>query len=82
MNQKSHEMVQLSYKKNFKAVAQKTRKLQPLAPKHVRGSGGRIFEDRGPKLEAQRLIHLLPTILYSCVIVIGGRLHAVNRDLN
>ena len=46
-------MVQLSYKKNFKAVAQKTRKLRPLAPKHVGGSGGRIFEDRGPKLEAQ-----------------------------
>ena len=46
-------MVRLSNKKNFEAVAQKTRKLRPLEPKHVGGSGGRIFEDRGPKLEAQ-----------------------------
>ena len=41
----------------------------------------KIFTDRGIKLKTQWLIDILPRILYLCVIVIGGHLHAENHDL-
>ena len=63
------------------AIAQKRREIQPPTSKNGRGSRGRIFEDRGLIFCNVYHFHTLPTILYKCVIMIGGRLHAANHKL-